>query len=69
MSDKEKEEQFGKHFEKFTDFSPFAIEILSPEGNYVKTVPNRGWFQIIRCYSPTKGFFDKSWRPREVEKI
>ena len=40
-----------------------------PPGNYVKTIPNRGWFQIIRCYSPTKGFFDKSWRPGEVELI
>jgi hypothetical protein len=40
-----------------------------PEGNYVKTIPGRGWFQIIRCYSPTEGFFDKSWRPGEVELI
>ena len=40
-----------------------------PDGNYVKTVPGRGWFQIIRCYSPTKGFFDKSWRPGEVELV
>lgn len=40
-----------------------------PDGNYVKTLPDRGWFQIIRCYSPTKGFFDKSWRPGEVELV
>jgi hypothetical protein len=40
-----------------------------PDGNYVKTIPNKGWFQIIRCYSPTKGFFDKSWRPGEVELV
>ncbi len=40
-----------------------------PDGNYVKTIPDRGWFQIIRCYSPTKGFFDKSWKPGEVERI
>ena len=39
------------------------------DGNYVKTLPDRGWFQIIRCYSPTKGFFDKSWRPGEVELV
>lgn len=39
------------------------------EGNYVKTIPDRGWFQIIRCYSPTEGFFDKSWRPGEVELV
>ena len=39
------------------------------EGNYIKTTPDRGWFQIIRCYSPTEGFFDKSWRPGEVELV
>jgi len=39
------------------------------DGNYIKTLPNKGWFQIIRCYSPTKGFFDKSWRPGEVELV
>lgn len=38
-------------------------------GNYVKTLPGRGWFQILRFYSPTKGFFDKSWRPGEVELV
>jgi hypothetical protein len=40
-----------------------------PVGNYIKTIPDRGWFQIIRCYSPTEGFFDKSWRPGEVELV
>jgi len=39
------------------------------DGNFVRTIPNKGWFQIIRCYSPTKGFFDKSWQPGEVELI
>jgi len=40
-----------------------------PDGNYIKTLADRGWFQIIRCYSPTEGFFDKSWRPGEIELI
>ncbi len=31
-----------------------------PDGNYIKTLPNRGWFQILRCYSPSKAFFDKT---------
>ncbi|OHX64553.1 DUF1254 domain-containing protein [Flammeovirga pacifica] len=39
------------------------------DGNWVQTIPNKGWFQIIRCYSPSKGFFDKSWRPSEVELV
>ena len=39
------------------------------EGNFVKTIPGRGWFQILRFYSPTKPFFDKSWQPGEVELV
>jgi hypothetical protein len=41
----------------------------APEGNFVKTIPGRGWFQILRFYSPTSGFFDKSWRPGEIELV
>ena len=40
-----------------------------PDGNFVQTLPGRGWFQILRFYSPTEGFFDKSWRPGEVELL
>ena len=29
----------------------------APEGNWVQTNPNEGWFQILRCYSPGKAFF------------
>jgi len=39
------------------------------DGNYIRTKPNNGWFQIIRCYSPTEGFFDKSWKPGEVDLV
>jgi hypothetical protein len=27
------------------------------------TVPGRGFFAIIRLYSPTEGAFDASWKP------
>ena len=40
-----------------------------PEGNFVQTVPGRGWFQMLRFYSPTKPFFDKSWQPGEIELV
>jgi signal transduction histidine kinase len=44
MSDKEKEIQFGPHFKRFINYSPFAIEILSPEGNIIKV--NNAWMQL-----------------------
>ena len=34
------------------------------EGNIIKTLPGRGWFVILRFYSPTKGFFDKTLESR-----
>ncbi|MER8046555.1 DUF1254 domain-containing protein [Streptomyces sp. NPDC094032] len=37
------------------------------EGNWVQTLPDRNWFAILRFYSPLPSFFDKSWRPGEIE--
>ena len=37
------------------------------DGNWIQTVPDKGWFPILRCYSPKASFFDKSWRPGAVE--
>jgi hypothetical protein len=31
-------------------------------GNWIQTVPGRGWFAMFRLYSPTQAFFDKTWQ-------
>jgi hypothetical protein len=36
-------------------------------GNWIQTVPGKGWFVILRLYSPLEPFFDKSWRPSEID--
>jgi hypothetical protein len=36
-------------------------------GNWIQTMPGKGWFTILRLYSPLPSFFDKSWRLSEVE--
>jgi hypothetical protein len=36
-------------------------------GNWIRTVPDRGWFVILRLYGPLEPFFDKSWQPSEIE--
>ena len=36
------------------------------DGNWIQTDPEKGWFIILRLYSPLPSFFDKSWRPSEV---
>lgn len=38
-------------------------------GNWIQTMPNKGWFTILRLYSPLESFFDKSWRPSEIELV
>lgn len=38
-------------------------------GNWVQTDPDKGWFVVLRLYSPLEPFFDKSWRPSEVELV
>ena len=37
------------------------------ETNWIQTVPGKGWNTILRLYSPLEPWFDKSWRPGEIE--
>lgn len=39
------------------------------EGNWIQTLPGQGYFVILRLYSPLQPFFDKTWRPSEIEEI
>jgi hypothetical protein len=41
----------------------------TPEGNWIQTDPEKGFFVIFRCYSPLKPYFDKSWRLGEIEAV
>jgi hypothetical protein len=38
-------------------------------GNWIQTMPGKGWFTILRLYSPLEPFFDKTWRPSEIERV
>jgi len=39
------------------------------EANWIQTVPGKGWFSLLRLYSPTEAWFDKTWRPGEFELL
>ena len=44
----------------------------APEGhsdNWLQTDPEKGFFVILRLYSPEKAFFDKTWQPSEIEPL
>jgi hypothetical protein len=47
-------------------FSPHRPDGVAP-GNWIQTDPEKGWFVILRLYSPLQPFFDKSWRVSEIE--
>ena len=37
------------------------------EGNWVQTIPGQNWFTILRLYGPLEPWFNRSWRPGEIE--
>jgi hypothetical protein len=37
--------------------------------NWIATVPEKGWFTLLRLYGPTKAFFDQSWKPDDIKKV
>jgi hypothetical protein len=39
------------------------------EANWIQTVPGKGWFICLRLYGPLESWFDKTWRPGEIELV
>jgi hypothetical protein len=39
------------------------------ENNWIQTIPGKGWFMILRLYGPLEPWFDKTWRPSEIELV
>ena len=39
------------------------------ESNWVKTIPGKGWNMLLRLYGPLEPWFDKTWRPGDIELI
>src|SRR5215469_16711216 len=38
-------------------------------GNWIQTMPGKGWNTILRLYSPLEPFFTKEWRPSEIQLV
>jgi hypothetical protein len=38
-------------------------------GNWIQTDPKKGWFSVLRLYSPLEPFFTKTWRLSEIEVV
>jgi hypothetical protein len=39
------------------------------DGNWIQSMPGKGYFVVLRLYSPLEPFFDRSWRPSEIELV
>ena len=37
--------------------------------NYLATIPDKGWFTLIRLYGPKQAFFDQTWKPDDIKKV
>jgi hypothetical protein len=38
-------------------------------GNWLATVPGKGYFAILRLYGPTEAAINKSWKPGDIELV
>jgi len=39
------------------------------EAYWIETIPEKGWFCLLRLCSPTQEWYDKTWRPGEIENV
>jgi len=39
------------------------------EANWIQTISGKGWFCLLRLYSPTEAWYDKTWRPGEIDLV
>jgi hypothetical protein len=48
-------------------FAPEAPDAMT--NNWLETIPGKGYFVILRLYNPLQPFFDRTWRPSEIEPV
>jgi hypothetical protein len=48
-------------------FGPKAL--IDHEGEWIKTIPGKGWFVYFRIYGPEQAAFDGSWKPGDYEQV
>jgi hypothetical protein len=39
------------------------------DNNWIQTVPGKGWNTLFRLYGPLDPWFDKTWRPGDIELV
>ena len=39
------------------------------EANWIQTVPEKGWFAILRISGPLEPWYDGSWKPSDITEV
>ena len=47
----------------------FGPKSPGPGKNRIATVPDKGFFVILRLYGATQPYFNKTWKPDDVQKV
>jgi hypothetical protein len=47
----------------------FGPDEPKQKGNWIKTVPGKGWFPIFRFYGPSAPYFEKTWKLEDIAAV
>jgi hypothetical protein len=47
----------------------FGPNAPAHKANWIQTLPGKGWNTILRLYGPLEPWFNKTWRPGEIELV
>jgi hypothetical protein len=47
----------------------FGPKPPSDKANWIQTIPGKGWNTILRLYGALEPWFEKTWRPGEIEEV
>jgi hypothetical protein len=63
-------------YEKFTPSADGSVDLYfgpkapdGKEGQWIQTLPGKGWFAYFRIYGPKEAAFDGSWKPGDFEEV
>ncbi|RNJ45829.1 hypothetical protein B5V01_11090 [Mesorhizobium erdmanii] len=50
-------------------FGPAGSAPAGLEANWIETLPGRGWYPMLRFYTPKAGLFDGTWKLPDIELV
>jgi hypothetical protein len=47
----------------------FGVRYPDDKKNWIKTIPGKSWYMILHLYGPMELWYNKTWRPGEIEEV